>query len=319
MRMVHVRPLGRDVSAVGFGCASLGSRISGREGARAMAQAMDLGVSWFDVAPPYGDGMAEDWLGRFLVGRREQVVICSKVGIQRPRIALPKRMLRPLARQVVALFPGLRAAASRAHAIESRPRLAPEAIEPSVIESLRLLRTDYLDVLALHEPDLDEAADDALFEVLEGLVRKGLVRALSVAGSTESIALVAARRELAFAQFPDTPFTAAAPFLRKKIPDSRMPALITHGVFGSGSLARINGLPESRRAALRQTAQRHGLAAEATLEDILLAFAFANNPGGTVITSMFGPAHIVHNCAAAEKLLPPAFVDDVRHVLHGEE
>ena len=56
MRMVRVPRLDRDVSAIGFGCASLGSRISAADGRRAIARALDLGLTWFDVAPPYGDG-----------------------------------------------------------------------------------------------------------------------------------------------------------------------------------------------------------------------------------------------------------------------
>ena len=59
MRTVVCPGLGRDVSAVGFGCASLGSRVSEAQGLRALGLAFERGVTWYDVAPPYGDGEAE--------------------------------------------------------------------------------------------------------------------------------------------------------------------------------------------------------------------------------------------------------------------
>lgn len=55
------------------------------------------------------------------------------------------------------------------------------------------------------------------------------------------------------------------------------------------------------------------------MEDIFLAFAFFQNPDGAIITSMFGTDHIAHNCATASLLLPPAFVEDIRNVLRGED
>ena len=55
--------------AIGMGCASLGSRVGRREGLRALARAYDAGITWFDVAPSYGDAEAETILGEFVQGR----------------------------------------------------------------------------------------------------------------------------------------------------------------------------------------------------------------------------------------------------------
>jgi hypothetical protein len=59
VRLARVPRLDRDVSVVGLGCASLGSRISAADGRRAIDRAIDLGLTWFDVAPSCGDGHAE--------------------------------------------------------------------------------------------------------------------------------------------------------------------------------------------------------------------------------------------------------------------
>ena len=57
-------------SRIGFGCASLGSRIDSRSGLRALSDAFDRGVNWFDLAPSYGNGQAEAIFSQFLEGRR---------------------------------------------------------------------------------------------------------------------------------------------------------------------------------------------------------------------------------------------------------
>ena len=69
MRNVRVAPLDREVSAIGFGCASL--RLACLAECRAQSvwtTPSIFGVTWYDVAPPYGDGAAEDILGGFLRG-----------------------------------------------------------------------------------------------------------------------------------------------------------------------------------------------------------------------------------------------------------
>jgi aryl-alcohol dehydrogenase-like predicted oxidoreductase len=313
MRQVRAAPLGRDVSALGFGCASLGSRVSAGQGARAIAQALDLGVTWFDVAPPYGDGMAEAHLGRCLLGRRENVVICTKFGIARPQISLPQRLLRPIARRAVAAFPGLRSRARRARPIAGSSSFDPSAIEESVTESLRQLQTDYIDVLALHEPTPQQAADPRVFEVLERLRERGLLRAVGIAGAPESIeTAVAAGRCVDVAQFPNPLFSNAAARLRSRLPTPRA-MFVTHGVFGDAE-GVLRGTPELG-AALAAAAERHGLESSKAIPTVLSAFAFSSNPDGVVIASMFTPAHLESNCAAAGRTAPAGFAEEVAGIV----
>ena len=315
MRLVRVPRLDRDVSAIGFGCASLGSRISPAHGRRAIAQALDLGLSWFDVAPPYGDGQAESLLGPALRGRRDKVVICTKFGIAPPAVSLPARLLRPLARRAVAAFPGLRRAAAGARPTGQRAPIDPAAIEASVTRSLRLLCTDYIDVLAVHEPTLQDVANADIFDVLRRLVERGLVRAVSIAGAPPCIEeAVRARRPIDFAQFPDTPLTNAAPGLREKLP-APAPMFITHGVFGSGIAQALASVNAQRRTQIMTLAEHHGIDVSKSSNDLLLRFAFSNNPDGVVIVSMFGPEHIERNIATAKLAPIPGLADTVRQIL----
>ena len=123
MRRVTLGQTGIETSCLGFGCASLGSRVGEEAGLRALAAAHDAGVAWFDLAPLYGAGRAEEIAGRFLKGRpRDGVQICSKVGLA-PGVRAPRPQggadaARPRRRRRGAR----RSAASSAAAAPSRPR-----------------------------------------------------------------------------------------------------------------------------------------------------------------------------------------------------
>lgn len=319
MRHVRVPALDRDVSAIGFGCASLGSRISVSNGRRALDVAYDLGVSWYDVAPPYGDGEAESHLGHFLQGRRDKLVICTKFGIGRPGLSLPKLMLKPIARRVFASLPQLRATIRRVRPVGVRTRIDPAAIEPSVVESLRRLRTDYIDVLAIHDPMIEDAGNSEVFNVLERLKRKGWIRSISVAGSVESIgAAMKIFPHLDFVQFADGPSLGAASELRMVSRTASPLTFVTHSVFGDPALKELSNSLLQHRSTLCAYAGARGLDATGGGGDLLLDFAFANNPDGVVITSMFSRRHIERNCMIASREPSPEAAERLIRLLRAE-
>lgn len=116
------RRLGRTglkVSEVGFGGAGIGhvwGPTTDAECVAAVRRAVELGVDFFDTSPMYGAGRSETNLGDALVGLRSQVYIATKV---------------------------------RLRAAEDLADMAG-AVQRSVEESLRRLRTDYIDVLQIH-------------------------------------------------------------------------------------------------------------------------------------------------------------------------
>ena len=84
---MEYRPFGRtglNISAIGFGCWEIGGtygRIEEAAFQRAVATAIDSGVTCFDTAEAYGMGVSEEALARALDGRRNQVVIATKFGV----------------------------------------------------------------------------------------------------------------------------------------------------------------------------------------------------------------------------------------------
>lgn len=308
MRTISCAPINREVSAIGFGCASLGSRVSAADGAAALALAYESGVTWYDVAPPYGDGQAEALLGDFLSGRRQSVAICTKIGIARPENSVPKKLIRAMARPIIRVFPQMRARVAGMRRGGGRRPITAAMIEPSVTRSLRDLKTDYVDVLALHEPTVEEVRDPEILAMLKTLVDKGYVRALSVAGSPDAAQAAKAAGIFSIAQTPDSLFTPGLDAVLSR--PEQFP--ISHGAFGSGALARFTAL---LKADLDFQQMAEALAPGATPPEMLLAYALGRNPGGITLTSMFQPEHIRANCARAAVPPDPQFAADLRHLI----
>ncbi|HEY8031112.1 MAG TPA: aldo/keto reductase [Methylocella sp.] len=302
MRTVVCPGLGRDVSALGFGCASLGSRVSEAQGLRALGLAFERGVTWYDVAPPYGDGEAEGILGKFLASRRDRVTICTKFGIPRPIVSPAMRLIRPWARVMARAFSQLRGGMAQAWAPGSGDRLRPEQIESSVVESLRRLRTSYIDVLALHEPWPQDCASEAILGELRRMIEKGYVRCLAIAGTPEAAAAGTRASDLyKIAQLPEEPFARTPARERVALAGDSSLFFVTHSVFAAHE--RLSHLLVGGGGRLGALASQLGYGPPFMASAMLLDYAFAANPEGVVLASMFDQAHIEMNCARAAR--PP--------------
>ena len=84
MRRVRLGGTGIETSCLGFGCAALGSRTAPEAGLAALAAAHAGGVTWFDLAPVYGNGQAEAIAGLYLRAHRAEVQIPPRPGSRSP-------------------------------------------------------------------------------------------------------------------------------------------------------------------------------------------------------------------------------------------
>lgn len=189
---------GAQMSQLGFGCSALLGRASRRESLLALNTAFDAGITFFDTARSYGYGASEGLLGNFLhaggSSRRDQVVLATKFGIL-PVARNWKQLVKPMARAAVRLVPSLREAAHRHAANQfNTNQFSLHALQSSVETSLRQLRTEYVDLLFLHEPPADVLTHDDLFAALGKLVEEGKVLQVGVAGLPEVTAEVFAKR-----------------------------------------------------------------------------------------------------------------------------
>jgi aryl-alcohol dehydrogenase-like predicted oxidoreductase len=110
------------VSVVGLGCNNFGVRVDEEGTQEVIDAALDVGINFFDTADMYAGGKSEELLGRFLAGRRKEVIIATKFGNDMP---------------------------GQGHG--ARPAYVRKAIEAS----LKRLNTDYIDLYQQHVPDPD--------------------------------------------------------------------------------------------------------------------------------------------------------------------
>jgi aryl-alcohol dehydrogenase-like predicted oxidoreductase len=131
-----------EVSVAGLGCNNFGWRIGPEASKEVMDAAIEAGINFFDTADVYGEGRSEEFLGQALGPRRPHVVIATKFGMKMG---------------------------------DSRQGARPAYIRQAVDDSLRRLRTGWIDLYQIHRPDPETPIADTL-GALNDLVREGKVR-----------------------------------------------------------------------------------------------------------------------------------------------
>ena len=145
---MEIRNLGRSglrVSAVGLGCNNFGMRIDLEASRKVIHKALDAGITLLDTADIYaGRGGSETVIGQVLGDRRKDVVLATKYA-------------KPMSDD------GTKQGASR--------RYIMQAVE----DSLKRLKTDYIDLYQQHDFDPLTPIDETL-RALQDLIRQGKVR-----------------------------------------------------------------------------------------------------------------------------------------------
>lgn len=183
MRKVLLAP-GVESSVLGFGCAPILGSVGARSARQALGCALDAGINHFDVARVYGYGQAERLVGSFLKGRRGELVIASKCGLEATPLAAVLRPLKPVVRWWRSGSPSGTVAAATGRRDTRLMRHVPitaKEMERSLECSLRALGTDYLDVFLLHEPDWGVLDWNSVAESAQKLKREGKIRAFGAA------------------------------------------------------------------------------------------------------------------------------------------
>ena len=135
---------GATVSRVCLGTMTFGQQVDEPTSARMIDVALDAGVNFIDTADMYVGGVSEEFVGRALKGKRDGVLLASKVAND------------------VGPDPRLDGGLHRRHVVKG------------VEDSLRRLQTDYLDVYYLHRPDYNTPLEETL-AAFDQLVRQGKV------------------------------------------------------------------------------------------------------------------------------------------------
>jgi aryl-alcohol dehydrogenase-like predicted oxidoreductase len=145
---MDTRPLGSsgiDASVIGLGCNNFGRRIDVAQTRAVVDEALTQGITFFDTADSYGRGQSEEYLGAVLKGRRDQVVLATKFGMDMGD--------------------------------DRGPRGSRDYIRHAIPASLKRLQTDVIDLVWYHRPDGVTPFAETL-ETLHEFVTAGTVRAI---------------------------------------------------------------------------------------------------------------------------------------------
>jgi len=292
--------LPRGAPRLGLGCGDLYAGEQEAASTRLLKTAFDCGVRYFDVARLYGNGQAEGVVGRAFQGMRDQVVIASKAGIVPWSMQTGARVRRK-ALAVARLAPFANGFLPEPPPAQERYGAFREAeLIRSVEASLKALRTDYLDLLLLHECDAPDATRPKTLSLLERLRASGKVRAFGIATTfpkTQEI-LSAAPDRFAAAQFPSDLFSRN----ERELPPAWRGLVITHSIYKRG-LGRLRErladnplLAAEWRRSLGRSADDAQTMAELLLKDALAAH------DGLVLFTTSRPERIAPAVAASQSI-----------------
>ncbi len=306
---VELRRLGRSglkVSAIGLGGNTFGATVDDEAAVAVIQRALDLGITFVDTADIYSHGRSEELVGRAIAGRRDSVVVATKLR----------------------------------HPMSENPYaggLSRRWIVDEVEHSLRRLQTDYVDLYQAHAPDPETPIEETL-RAMDDLVRQGKVRYVggsnyqawqmaqalgigergglapwisaqnrwNVVDGLDDPTLLPAARELGFGIIPYMPL--ASGILTGKYRAGEPPAPGTR----AGDIPRIGErLTDERLRAvdrLRPWAEERG---HSTAE-LAIAWLLAYQEVGSVIVGARTPEQVEQNVRAAAWTLSPAERDEVR-------
>lgn len=151
------------VSEVGFGLWTISTGWWGKytegEALALMHKAFDLGITLFDAADTYGNGLSEEYIAKAFPKNRDEIVIATKVG-----------------------YDFVTHGEARGRGQREIPQdFSPEAIARATDFALKRLKTDRIDLLQLHNIRMEQVEDDAIWKTLEQLQGAGKIRYYGIA------------------------------------------------------------------------------------------------------------------------------------------
>ncbi|MFH8558166.1 aldo/keto reductase [Streptomyces celluloflavus] len=311
---------------LGYGTAPLGNMfraIPDQEAAATVEAAWQQGVRYYDSAPFYGAGLAEERLGEVLSAKpRDEYVLSTKVG----RVILDE------------LEEGARELGEKGGLFEhGNPHKmlhvwTAEATERSIEDSLKRLRTDRLDIVWVHDIAQDfhgdqwlakfEEARTGAFRVLSRLRDEGVIGAWGLGvNKTEPIELTLSLDE----PRPDG-FLLAGRYtlldhghaLQRLLPMAQEQGvgMVVGGPYSSGILAggthfEYQEAPAhiiERVTRLKDLAAKHGVSIKAAA----LQFSLAHPVTAAVVAGATKPSRIAEDQAALNETVPAAFWQELR-------
>jgi len=153
MKYKKIKDIDKEISILGYGAWALAKHgwkdVNQKEAIATLEKSIEAGINFIDTAPIYGFGKSEEIIGEVIKGKRKDLVIASKFGLRWNKWGKVEH------------------------------NISKDSILYEVEESLKRLKTDYIDLYQLHWPD-NKTPYEEVFSTLEDLKREGLIKSIGV-------------------------------------------------------------------------------------------------------------------------------------------
>jgi len=248
--------------SIGLGCMSLPETYSAAK--PIIERAIDLGINFFDTADLYQFGKNEENLGKVLFGKRQQVILATKVGNQ-----------------------------WNVNGTAWTWNPTKDYMLKAVEESLKRLKTDYLDLYQLHGGTLDNPWEDTL-DAFQRLQKEGKIRAYGISSIRPNVV-----RKVMSMNPPKTIMMQYSP-LDRRPEEEIFPLLeqtgtkvLVRGCFAKGLLidktvTDFLDVPKAQIKQIRDRIQESGFSPES----VLIRFGLQQKAVGSLIIGASNPAQV---------------------------
>jgi len=284
---------GLNVSVIGFGASPLGNVFNDcdeSEGIRSVHCAIDLGINFFDVAPFYGLTLAETRLGDALKGKRNDILLATKCG---------RYGLRDF-------------------------DFSYQRILDSADESLRRLKTDYVDLMQLHDIEFgskEQVLNEAV-PALQKIKASGKARFVGITGlPVRYLAAIAKEVEvdtaLSWAHYnllQDEINAELVPLCQQKEMGLMNAAPLVQRILSDASIPEWHNAPaelKAIQAPLLACCKKYGVA----LSDVAIRYAIDHPFIASTIIGMCDQTNVKKNIGVLEFSIPEGLLDEIDRIV----
>jgi len=258
-----------------------GRSVSDEQSARILNAVLDAGVNFVDTSVDYG--LSEERIGRYISGRRREYYLATKCGCD-PRDV--------------------------GDHWETPHTWTRQNLLANIEGSLRRMRTDYVDILQMHNPTPEQVNEGGLVDVLKEIQSQGMTKFISISTTLPHLPQFV---EMGVFDTFQIPYSCLQPEHHDAI---SLAAESGAGVIIRGGIAK--GGPESdvadpKRVDVWRRAKLEELLDDMAPAELVLRYTLSHPHCHTAIVGTLNPAHLREDVAAAEKgPLPQSLYDEVR-------
>ena len=266
---------GLGVTQLGFGAMELrgpktwyGRDVTDQQSERILNEVLDAGINFIDTSCDYG--LSEQRIGRFISTRRKEYYLATKCGCD------PQDM---------------------GDRIDTPHLWTRENLLGNIEGSLKRMKTDYVDILQLHNPTVEDVREGCLVKALKDIQSQGLTRFI---GISTSFAYLPAFLKMGVFETFQMPYSCFQPEHHDAI---TMAARAGAGIIIRGGIAHGGPQADSLRRVRVDLWMKAGLdelLGDMQPAELILRYTLAHPHCHTTIVGTVNPDHLAKNVAAAE-------------------